>query len=879
MTAPRLARWLLSRIIGQDDRDFFLGDLEEEYREHALLQGKFAARVWYWRQTAFSALPLARRRVGARTNLPATAGDPMWRDVISDVRYTMRLSRRSPLASIAVALTMVLGIGVTTAVFSVVDGVLLKPLPFAAANRTVQLGFTLRDGRDVPTMSYPLMQDFRRDTRAFAAFASASSNTVTLTQGDVPTQLSLTRVDEGYATVFGVQALLGRYFANEEFRYGGEKVVLLSNAFWRRQFGGDRAIVGKSLSLNNEPYAVIGVLPPMAYQYPENETDVFAPLVLKPGSDQLSRSSFWLQTVAVLKPGMTVGQGQADIAAMEQHIALQFPTSGFSNIKIKITPLLETVVGNVRPVLVLLSASVAAVLLIACVNIANLLLGRSHARAREFVVRAALGASRGRLRRQLLTESMLLSAVGGAIGLALAPVMTHVLLILYPDKLPRLNEIGVDIRVLAFAVVATMAAGLLSGIPMARRATGTNLSRDLRHSGRLAGGMQQNWVGATLIVSQVAMSVTLLFAAGLLLRTFFTMSQIDPGFRPAQVVTFHVFPTPAKYPDNVSVANYYRDVEQALLQIAGVRSVATGTDVPLDDDHTSIESFVDKVRGNLAPANPSVRATKVSHGYLEILGVPVLRGRAFGVNDNERAPKVVVINEALAQKVYPGEESLGRIIEWDRAEWQIVGVIGNVRPTHLWEAPTPTLYAPTAQHVERDRYVLVNSALRPDQLLPQLRAALSRIDATIPLTGVTTMPERFAMAVAPQRFRAALVGGLGVLALALSTLGIYGVVAAAVGRQTREIGIRMALGEAAMHVQKRVVLNALRTAITGALLGVAGALVVGRGMSDLLVGVSPRDPVVLSAVSVLLMGIASVAAYVPARRASRIDPSIALRGE
>ncbi|MBC8089041.1 MAG: ABC transporter permease, partial [Phycisphaerae bacterium] len=607
MNVPRVARWLLSRVIVDGDRDFFLGDLAEEFADRARSGGSIAARVWYWRQTLHSAWPLIRQRVSARRLAPhQQRGDPMWRDLLGDLRYTMRLSGRSPLASATVILTMVLGIGVTTAVFSVVNSVLLTPLPFSGAERTMQISLVLRDGSDIPTMSYPALQEFRRYTAAFSNLGAASSGTMTLTQGETPVQLKHVRVDEGYSSIFPVRPLIGRYFTKEEFQYGRGRVVMLSHGFWQRQFGGEMAIVGKSISLDNEPYTVVGVLPTKAYNYPDADVELMSPLSLAPGSAQMKFTSFWLSAVAMLKPGMSIEQGRADVAAMMKRIAAEHPESGFNRLNLKLTPLQDTIVGDVRQMLVLLSASVAAVLLIACVNIANLLLGRSHARAREFVVRAALGASRGRLARQLLTESMMLSVAGGAIGLALAPLLTRGLIALYPNTLPRVDEIGVDLRVLGFALGTTLLAGLLAGLPMARRAMGMNLTRDLRESGRMAGSAAQRWVGGALVISQVALSVTLLFAGSLMLRTFSTLSHTDPGFRPNQVTSFYLYPTNAKYPGSNEIANYYDAVEQSLSRLPGVRIVATGATIPLDNENTTLNPFVDKQRGSLPGGNPSV---------------------------------------------------------------------------------------------------------------------------------------------------------------------------------------------------------------------------------------------------------------------------------
>ncbi|MEP7344617.1 MAG: ADOP family duplicated permease [Gemmatimonadaceae bacterium] len=874
---PRLARWLIGRLVRSHDRSFVVGDLDEEFASREATLGHAAARRWYWRQAARSAFPLAWHRV---TMPPAVNPEPrpvaMWPDLRDDLRYALRLSGRNRLATVAVIGTMMLGIGATTAVFSVVNSVLLKPLPFPESERVVRLGMTLRDGRLVTNVAYPDLEDYRSAATSFSAFSGVLLSGLTLTEGDIPRQLLVSYVDKGYPNVFAARPTIGRMFTADEFTYGAPKVVVLMHAFWQRQFGGDRSIVGRTVSLGNEPYIVIGILAPLAYTYPYPGLDLVAPLRLTPGSYQTNRGALWLRGAGKLKPGVSVEQGQRELSAIADRIAKEYPEAN-GGIGVRVESLHDVEVGEVRAMLMLLAASVAAVLPIACVNIANVILGQSFARAREFAVRAALGGSGGRIRRQLLTESLALATVGGFLGAALSPFITRALIALYPGRLPRVDEVAVDLRVLAVAAIATILAGLMAGIPMARRAAALNLTRDLR-SGARAGSAGQRNANTILVGSQVALSLALLFSAGLLLRTFQALSHTDPGFVSRDVASFELQASRARYEPGAPVAGYFAAVERAISALPGVQSVAMASEVPYNMNN-SWDVFVDRQHGDLGHENPQVRIATVSPSYWATLGVRLIRGRSFTQADNEAAPKVVVVNEALVRRFYPAEDPVGRVIQWNREDWQIVGVVGSMRMKTMVDPSEPELYTTFGQVADRGRFVLVKSSVPAEQLLSQIRTAIRTIDPTIAMTSIATMEERVREAVAPQRFRAALIGGLALLALLLSTLGVYGVVAYAVSRQTRDIGIRMALGEDRGAVRRRVVLDALRIAGFGAAAGVLLALAVSQWLSAFIVGVRPRDPLMLGAACVILLGVATLAAYFPARRASRIDPLSALRGD
>jgi putative ABC transport system permease protein len=879
---PRFFRWLLGRLVHPGNREHFLADLDDGFTLRVSRDGARSASRWYWRQTLMSVLPLARYRIAQ----PAVVGTPIqhdgggavWHDFIDDLRHAFRLSRRNPLETSTIIATMILGIGVTTAVFSVVNGVLLRPLPFDGSERVIQLGMTMRDGRSISSMAYPDVQDLKRLSRSFAGFSAAAVDGLTLTQGANPQRLVAARVDEDYARVFAIRPALGRFFVGDEFRPGSPKVVVLADGIWRQQFGGDLSIVGRTISLQNEPYRVVGVLPPMAFVFPRATVQLLVPLIPMPGSYENNRGAMWIDAVvAKAKPGISIAKAGAEVVTIGEALAAQYPDAN-GGLHVRYESLQDAVVGEVRPMLILLSASVAAVLLIACVNIANLLLGQAQMRGREFAVRAALGGSGARIRRQLLTEGMFWASIGGVVGATLAPLLTHTLIALYPGNMPRIHDVGTDWRVVTMAVLATLVAGLLSAIPMVRRAAARDLTVDLKVGARSSGTAGQRRLGGVLVASQVALSLVLLFAAGVLLRTFQTLSNVDPGFVAQDVVTFQVSAPRARYADAAAITRYWDAVDRGLGVLPGVRDVATADNMPFSGGGNR-DVFVDKVRGDRGHDNPQVRVSVVSPTYWHALRIRVAAGRTFQAPDADSAPRVVIINRALAAKYYPGENPVGRVINWNREDWRIVGVTGTARMTNLYDDPEPELYASTTQNVRRSRFVLVKSTIPPDRLLPSIRRSMRAIDPTISINDIATLEQRVTDSVAPQRFRAALVSGLGLLALLLSIVGIYGVLAYSVNRRTREIGIRMALGEERSSVRRRVVATSLRMVAVGGAAGIVAALLVGRWLAGFVVGISPRDPAMLAAVSAVLLVAAVLAAYIPARRASRVDPLTAIRSD
>lgn len=875
---PRLARWLVRLAAPNEDAPFVLDDLNESFARRRLADLP-RARRWYWHQALASVLPLLRRRLEGAVAAPATPslrGDPVWTQLLDDLRFGIRVSARSPVATLAVIITTVVGIGATNAVFSAANAILFKPLPFAQSERLVTLRGTTRDGRVIPQLAYPDLNDFRTGVPEFAALTAYSPSQPTLQHGTDPRIIRALHVDEHYARVFSITPFLGRFFTADDRAEGAAKVVVLSYGFWQREFGGDRAIIDSTILLDDRRYTVVGVLARGAYTHPIPDAEVLFPLVIPGNSFLRNRGAMWAGASALLAPGVTSGAAQRDLGAVADRLGREMPNTN-GGIGARIVGLQEAVVGAVRPMLVLLGLTVAAVLLIACANVANVLLERAQARVREFAVRSALGGTPGRIRRQILTESLLLATVGGLAGIALAPALARGLVALYPGVLPRAAEITVDWRVLAISVVAVLLAGLLSGYPATRRTVRVDLTRDLRDGGRtLAHGGR---AGNVLIAAQLATSLALLVSAALLLETFRGLDRIDPGFTPTSTLSFRLGPSFTRYRTASAIAQFYRAVLDSARAIPGVQAAATASMLPFSGSENH-DVWVQEERGNLGPQNPSGIPVITSPGYLRTLGVPLLRGRWFTAADDAGSERVVVINEAAARRFYAGEDPLGRFIRWNAGpHWRIVGVVGSTRANSLSQAPQPMLFAPMPQMPQWPRYVVVRANLPPDVLLPALRARLQAIDPTVALADPATMTERIDKSLGPQRFRAVLVTSIAALALLLSVVGVYGVVAYAVSRRTREIGIRMALGEDAFGVRRHVIGGVLRVAGAGLAVGLLLSLAAGRWLSGFLVGVSASDPRILAAAVAALLVIVVAAADAPARRASRVDPILVMREE
>lgn len=880
-TPPWLAEFLVKLASSRDERSFVLGDFREAFEERAANTGLSAARAWYWREVLRSLGPIAKRAWLPTRNPEPIAPRERWSQLLGDLRYAMRLSRRSRLASFAIVTTMALGIASTAAVFSATNAVLLRPLPFPSSERVVRLNSTVPGGQVVPALAYPDLMDFRQLVPDLSDIAVFDQVDVTLKHGTDPQIVHSLRADDAYARVFALRPALGRLLMPSDTEFYAPKVAVLSYDFWTREFGGDRSVLGANITLDNEPVQVIGVLASDAYVFPVFSglsIDLLTPLSVPSNSFRKNRGALWASAVGRLKPNASIEQAGRDLASVSAMLQKQYPNSNH-DLSARIEPLRTAVVGSVQSMLELLAAAIAGVLLIACVNIANLILGRAQTRSREFAVRAALGGSPSRVRGQLLTESLALASIGGLLGILLAPVLTRALITIYPGTLPRAQEVGIDAPVVLVALGATIAAGILAAIPTARRVARLDLTNDLRDGGRAASGRRDRRAGRVLVVTQVAASLALLFSAGLLMQTFVRLERVKPGFDPRNAIAFRVFVPPARYKTVPDIERYYDTALGALRSIPGVRVVSTTTLLPFGNCCQG-DTFIQEELGDQGTKNPMAMMSVNTPEFERALGIPLIRGRPFARQDDSASEHVVMINEALAQRFYPGQDPVGRSITWNGAHhWRIIGVLGSTREGALSDAPPPILYVPESQAPRRGRHFVVRADSPTPYVLAAARVALRRIDPTIALTDVATMDERIQRSLGAQRFRAALMGTLGALALVLSIVGIYGVVAYSVSRRTREIGIRMALGEASAAVRRRVVVDAFRLAALGLIVGAALALLCGKWLTVFLVDATPFDGPMLAAATGLLALVVIAAAYGPARRAARVDPISALRAD
>jgi putative ABC transport system permease protein len=874
---PRLAERLLNIVSSTEDRAYVLADFEEEFEERANTAGLAAARAWYWREVLHSAAPLAARRAHLTRRRPDLGTSGGWTEIVGDMRYALRLSRRSPLAPLAIVATMTLGIAATAAVFAAANGVLLRPLPFPESERVVRLGTVVPDGHVAPTVAYPDALDYRRLVHEFSALTLFLRNDVTLQHGPDPESVRALEVDESYARVFSLEPALGRLLVASDSVFGAERVAVLSYGFWMREFGGDRSLVGKTIRLDDEPVTVVGVLSPDAYLFPRESVDLLTPLAIPPHSYMKSRGALWAGAAAKLRPAVSEEMAQRAVASVGDMLSREYPMSNHG-LTGRLEPLREVVVGSVRPMLELLAGAIVTVLLIACVNVANLILGRAHARAREFAVRVALGGSPARVRRQVFIEALVPAVIGSMLGLLLSPVLVHLLVAVYPDALPRADEIGIGAPVVLFVMAATIAAAAMSCIPTARRVTRFDLSGDLR-AGKGSGTRGERRASRVLVTTQVAMSLALLFSAGLLGETLWRLDQSRPGFDSHRAVAFHVYAPTSRYRSTAEANQYFDRVVETIQTIPGVSVASTTTLLPFGNC-CNFDTFVQEDRGDQGPKNPQAFISVDGPGFERALGIPLLRGRSFTAQDDSASARVVMLNAAAAKAMYGNRDPIGELINWNgQPHWRVVGVLASTHLMELSDEMKPVLYIPEAQAARRSRYVVVRGEAPANNVIVAARARLRAIDPTIALTDVATMDERIASSLGADRFRAVLMATLGALALALAVVGIYGVVAYSVSRRTREIGIRMALGEASHEVRLRVVADALRVASAGLVIGLGLALLGGRWLAAFLVGVSPNDGRLLAATVAILIGVVAATAYGPARRAAEVDPMAALRAE
>jgi predicted permease len=843
---------------------------------------------------AFGSVTLAEERF-------YESGRWLWWDRISqDVRYAARLLRRAPgFASVAV-LTTAVGIGATTAIFSVVDATLLHPLPYAEPAQLVSVEDDLPGvGSYNVGMSQPEWLDLER-SGIFQSVAPSWFDENNLTGSSLPTRVRLNLVAPNYFDTLGVTPAIGRSFPADDRSPGFTLGVMISDAMWRRGFGGDPGIVGKSIRLDTDLYNIVGVMPP-GFRPPgrttdERNIDVWVAMSFygPPISYQPPRNRRNLPgAIARLKPGMTLAATQTLVDGLVGHLSAQYPSDYpmQSAWRVRLVPLSESVFGNVQQSLVLLLGAVGLVLLIGCANVANLLLARASARGRELAVRQALGASRRRLMRQVMTESGLLSVLGGVAAIAVLLATKHLLVQLIPDSLPRLNDVSINWSVLLFALGATTASGLAFGLAPALHAGRVDVTTALKSAARGSTAVGHARTRRLLVVTEFALSLMLMVAAGLLLRSFWDLLNARLGFDPERVATIR---TRLPYPNDVTIDKYrtvaqeapfLRDVLRRTRALPGIEEAALGGSSAIPLDHTQQDPnllfpVLIEGRGTDAMQAPLVHGSSVTPEYFHLLRMTVVRGRLFTDFDDENAPGVAVVNEAMARIFWPGATPVGQHVKLSRSatSWTtIVGVVADARTESLKDAGIPEVYASAYQRTEKHLAIFLRGQFDIAAMADRVRAQVQLVDDTLPVYGAQALHETVAMSLAERRFSTAMVGLFALTALLLAALGIYGVIAYDVSERTHEIGIRVALGAERRTIVRMVLREGVTLVLFGAAVGLACAAGLSRSMAGVLYGVRPIDPPTFVAVPVLLITVAVLACYVPARRATRVDPLIALR--
>jgi predicted permease len=806
-----------------------------------------------------------------------------------DVKFGVRTLGKSPAFVLVAVLTLALGIGANTAIFSVVNGVLLKPLPYPESGKLVSV-YTQMPDQPKFSVSVADFKDFMERSSVFSSAALFAQGDVDLTTGGVPTHLSGMRVSNQYFQVLGFSPALGRDFALSDNTKGSGEVAILSDRLWREHFGADPGVVGKTVTLSGQLFTVVGVMPPHVQHVGGNyrsqaqgETvDIWVALGLWPAkTDGCDRNCHFLNMVGRLRPDVTLDAAQAQMSTLVTNMAHENKQDdgGFWH-KVALVPLKEDVVGRAREMLIVVMAAVGFLLLIACVNVANLSLARAAGRQREMAMRSVLGASRGRIARQLLAESFLLAGAGCLFGVMLAKWGIDVLLALAPEEFPRLGSVALDWRVLLFAVGATVLTALLFGIAPAISAPVADVNSTLKegdHSTASAGNLR---LRSVLAVAEIALALVVLVGAGLMARSFWNLQRVNAGFSADHVLTFELDAPHARYKDDAKYVALFRGLADRIKALPGVQTVGMGSDLPWTGyDENLMFSVAGKSNSN-GDAN-GARYHFATPDYFRAIGTPLVAGRFFTAAEDPKSPPALIVNQALASRYFPGGNAVGSYVTtFNDTKMQIVGVVGDVQDSPSGTSAKPALYFNDWQSVGGgERYVTVRTTGDWRPLAAAIPHEVAALDADLPVLKVRPLGEVSAEAISSTRFTLLLVGAFGAIALVLAAVGVFGVISYSVTQRTNEIGLRMALGALERDVLQMIVGQGVRMAAAGVGVGLVAALVLTRAMTTLLFNVSPFDPITLTAVAGLLVVIALAACYVPARRAASVDPMLALRHE
>jgi len=801
-------------------------------------------------------------------------------DLLNDLRYGARSLRKNPGFTAIAVITLALGIGANTAIFSVVNSVLLRPLPYPEPDRLAMVyGTSSETSLDKSPLCAADFLDWKSQNQIFESIAGFSSNRFNYTGGESPEEIEGAWVTADFFSTIGVQPALGRAFLPGEDQRTAPPTVVISDGFWRRYLGSNPDVIDQKITLNARDFTIIGVMP-ASFSFPEKDTGLWAAERLPP----TRRGPYYMWGLGRLSPGATLERAQSEMDMIARRVQDQInsPTRDWTWTSISLA---ESVVGKIRLALLVLLAAVFFVLLIACANIANLLLARATAREKEMSVRIALGASPGRLLRQLLTESLLLAAVGATAGLPLAFWGIRVLVALSPADFPRLQEIGIDGRVLGMTLLAALVCGLIFGLAPALQSSRLNLNESLKEGGRGADRSGRRRMRGALVVTEIAFSLMLLVGAGLMFKSFMKLQNVSPGFKPDHLLTMHLTLPHARYDTNEKINNYNRELIERVSAVRGVE--AAGLSISLPPNNLDVEDSF-SIEGKPWPPGASelfVPIVFVSPEYFATLGIPLLQGRSFNATDKEGSPLVVIINQTLAEQYFPDQSPIGNRLKVGGANrprnpWmEIVGVVGDVKYSGLDAKSKPAYYVPLSQDAWGAAYLVVRASSNPASLTPAIREQIWELDKNIPIANLATMDQLLAKSVAQPRFRTLLLGVFAALALVLASVGIYGVISYSVTQRTQEIGIRMALGAQARDVMTLVIGQGMVLALIGLAFGLAASFALTRLLGSLLFEVSTTDQATFAVVAALLAGVALLACWIPARRAARVDPMIALRHE
>ncbi len=874
MDWPRELARRLSMLV---HRRQFDADLEEEVRLHLELrqEEQFESGM-----TANEARAAARRRFGNAMYLKEESriawGWEWFENLAQDVRYGARMLRKSPGFSAVAILTLALGIGANTAIFSVINGVLLSPLPYKNPKQLV----VIKEHDSLPNV-----MDIQRQTRAFSQGGGINVEKMDYIGATEPVQVRVGLINAGFLETLGVQPILGRIISPGEDVQGGPRLAMVSNHFWQNYLGSDPHAVGNTIQLGGNSYTVIGVMP-ASFALPAEHADVFVSLMVRDPGAGAERDLHFMHTYWRLKAGVTLAQAQADMAAIDRRLAEQYPAEEKER-KTQLVPLQEWLVGDVRSALLVLFGAVGLVLLIACANFASLLMMRAVAERQELVIRVALGAGRGRLVRKTLTESLLLSVLGGAAGLLFAQWGTSMLLALRPEELARLSGIHMDTWVLLFVLVISVLTGIVFGMAPAWIVARADVAEALKESGRsTTASTMGHSIRKILVISELAVALVLLVGAGLLIKGFSRLRSMNPGFNSANVMTMYLQLPTTRYGEIPKQTQFRRELLTRLNSLPGVQA-AMVTDIPLGGNYVGHRLVIDGRPPVAVGGEPRVQTLSVMGDYFHVMQIPLRAGREFTPLDREGQPLVAIVNEEIVREFFPHEDPIGVRICWagdvGPPRWMtVIGVVADVKHSGLNQPTDPAVYEPFSQNDEAWRRFMTLAIRTRDAspgLVEEVKKQIWSVDGQIPVGDVHAMDELIAVSLAQQRFNMLLLGLFAALALILAAVGIYGAMAYSVNQRTHEIGIRTALGAQRRDVLRLVLGDGAKLACFGIASGIAGALALTRLMASLLFEVKPTDPATFAGVAILLALVALAACYIPARRAMRVDPMVALRYE